>query len=64
MSKQQLASVLERRIKAVNRAIDSKILRGKAYVAESMEHRLLLSQMRRLRGPSFFSRSLSFLHLL
>lgn len=64
MSKQQLIAVVERKIATVNKAIDSKILRGKSYVRESMEHRLLLSQMRRLRGPSVFSRSLSFLHLL
>lgn len=64
MSKQQIVSVVERKIAAVNRAIDYKIMRGKSYAAEAMEHRLLLSQMRRLKGPGFFTRSLSFMHLL
>lgn len=64
MSKQQIVSVVERKIAAVNKAIDAKILRGKPYTREAMEHRLLLSQRRRLKGPNFFSRSMTFLHLL
>lgn len=64
MSKQQIVSVVERKIAAVNKRIDAKILRGKPYAREAMEHRLLLSQRRRLRGPSFFTRSMSFMHLL
>lgn len=64
MSKQQIVSVVERKIAAVNKSIDAKILRGKSYAREAMEHRLLLSQMRRLKGPSFFTKSFSFLHLL
>lgn len=64
MTKKQIAGVVQRKIADVNRKIDYKIMRGKSYAAEAMEHRLLLSQMRRLRGPSFFAKSLSFLHLL
>jgi|CXWK01.1.fsa_nt_gi hypothetical protein len=59
-----IAPMLEKRIRELNKKIDSKILRGKSYREEAKEHRQLLSKMRYVtRRSNIFGHSLSFLHL-
>ena len=64
MTTTHIAPVLEKRIKELNKKIDSKILRGRPYWQEAKEHRALLSKMRYVtRRNNIFGHSLSFLHL-
>ena len=64
MATTHIAPVLERKIKELNKKIDSKILRGKSYREEAREHRALLARLRRMTTRSFFSQSFSFLSFL
>lgn len=63
MTRQQLTNILERKIAMLNRLIDARIVAGIPYPDEAREHKMLLSQLRKIRAYSFFNRSLSFLHL-
>jgi len=59
-----IAPMLEKRIKELNKKIDSKILRGRSYRTEAREHRALLAKMRYItRRNNVFGHSLSFLHM-
>ncbi len=62
MSMTHISPALEKRIKELNKKIDSKILRGKPYKSEAREHRMLMLKMRGTTNRTFFANSLSFLH--
>ena len=62
MATTHIAPVLEKRIKELNKKIDSKILRGKPYRDEAREHRALLSKLKNLARRGTFSHSFSYLH--
>ncbi len=46
MSQHQYIAVLEKQISALNRHIDTKILKGQQYTEESRKHRMLLRKIR------------------
>ena len=54
MTQQQYKKMVERELRKINARIDFKILQGERYTSESRRHKRLLSEMRRVRGGSFF----------
>lgn len=64
MATTHIGPVLERRIRELNKKIDSKILRGKSYHSEAREHRALLARLRRATHRTFFGQAFSFISFL
>ncbi len=64
MATQHIAPMIEKRLRELNKKIDSKILRGRPYQAEAREHRALLSRMKYVtRRNNVFGHTFSFLHM-
>lgn len=62
MTRTQYTKAIQLELARLNERIDSKILRGEAYSAESRKHKLLLAKIRTQLSPSLFSRLLLAFH--
>jgi hypothetical protein len=58
MSKTEIIKNLKVEIKRLNRAIDTKIVRGVPYTVEAHKHKLLRAQLSLIRQKSFLARSM------
>lgn len=56
MSQHQYIVTLKKQINALNRSIDSKIVRGQKYVEEARKHRALLRKLREQKQSGFLGR--------
>jgi hypothetical protein len=59
MKKHYLEREIEKQLAALNKTIDYKILKGRSYAREAVEHKYLLArliQVKKYRRASFLSR--------
>ncbi len=61
MTRQQYLKIIETEIHNVNKKIDIKILEGREYKREALEHKQLLRKIRQHTRRSFFNNFFSFL---
>ena len=57
MSKQQVERSVRAELELLNEIIDQKIIKGISYVREARRHKILISQIARLRQSHFFHRN-------
>lgn len=62
MTRTQYTKAIERELARLNERIDTKILSGLQYAAESKKHKQLLQQIRSQNSTSIFSRLLLTFH--
>lgn len=63
MSKNQMKYAIECEIRKLNEVIDMKIVRGQSYRHEARRHKMLVAQVKRMKGQQWFANSFGFMHL-
>ncbi len=59
MSQQQYLKRIETELRALNKIIDEKIMRGQEYRAESRQHKALRAKLREAHHHNFFDKLFS-----
>ncbi len=61
MSKHEYFKSIHKELKKINKVIDEKIILGKSYKEESMRHKFLLTQIRKLQNSQMLYKFMTFL---